>query len=214
MKNNNVKFASGMAGIVVLACGLGWGVVTAMQPAADVAVKPAPAVTVTAPHYSPAPSIYHSATASPVVSSSPPAAAPQPAHAQAPVAAPPVTAPPVAAQTSAPSCGCGEPVAGGAAAYDPWTVVSEYYGDMDADAYSEAWNMQGPSFQAANGGYDHWVAGYANTSSQSVSEVSESGGTVYVYLSAVNSGVSQVFNCEYVVDTLSGLITSGSCQAG
>ncbi len=52
--------------------------------------------------------------------------------------------------------------------------------------------------------------GYANTGSQTLSEISESGDTVYVNLSAVDTAtdVTQYFTGWFTVDN--GLITSGS----
>ena len=71
---------------------------------------------------------------------------------------------------------------------DPWAVVSKYYADIEAGNYLAAWNMQAPSFQHANDSYASWVAGYANTGAQNLTEVSESGDTVYVNLSDVKNG--------------------------
>jgi hypothetical protein len=98
---------------------------------------------------------------------------------------------------------------------DPWSVISEYYADIESGDYIDAWNQQGPGFQAANGSFASWETGYQYTGAQSISENWESGGTVSISLSAVDNNAiddpTQYFSCEYTVDTSSGLITGGSC---
>ena len=69
---------------------------------------------------------------------------------------------------------------------DPWAVVSEYYGDVSSKDYPDAWALWSPSMQIAQGGYNSWVAGYANTGGQTVAEISESGNQVWYYLESVN----------------------------
>lgn len=90
---------------------------------------------------------------------------------------------------------------------DPYSVVSQYYADIEAGDFSAAWNLQ--SFMSS--GYDTWVAGYANTGAQTLTENSESGDSVSVSLTAYDTAASvyQGFQCTYTVD--SGIITSGSC---
>jgi hypothetical protein len=96
---------------------------------------------------------------------------------------------------------------------DPWTVVDEYYNYIDGGDYSDAWNLQSPGFQASNGSYAGWSSGYADSASGTVSEDSESGDTVSVNISAVDTatGNTQYFTCSHTVDLTSGLITSGAC---
>ena len=91
--------------------------------------------------------------------------------------------------------------------------MQEYYNDLDLSGFQAAWNMQAPSFQAANGGYASWVAGYAHTGMNHIYEVSESGDTVNLTLVARDTTTQefQDFSCVYTVDTTSGLITAGSC---
>jgi hypothetical protein len=74
----------------------------------------------------------------------------------------------------------------GPAQSDPWAVVSEYYGDVSSKDYPDAWALWSPSMQVAQGGYNSWVAGYANSGGQSVAEISESGNQVWYYLESVN----------------------------
>jgi len=69
---------------------------------------------------------------------------------------------------------------------DPWAIVSEYYGDVTSGDYADAWNLLGPSMQAAQGGYASFTAGYSGTGSQNVYEVGESGDQVTYYLQSVN----------------------------
>jgi hypothetical protein len=98
---------------------------------------------------------------------------------------------------------------------DPWTVVSQYYGDIESQNYAGAWALQSPGYQASNGSFTGWSAGYANMGASSISENSESGDTVSVDLSAVDNNAmddpTQYFTCSYTVDLTSGLITSGAC---
>jgi len=97
------------------------------------------------------------------------------------------------------------------ASFDPWGSVNEYYTDLEARDYLLAWNqMMAPSFQAQNGSEASWAAGYATTSSMNITEISESGDTVYVNLTAVNNNGTQSFTGWYTVDTSTGLITGGS----
>jgi len=75
--------------------------------------------------------------------------------------------------------------------------------------------MQSPSFQGSESNEATWQAGYADTGQQTLTEDSESGDTVSVNLSAVDTatGVTQYFTGTFTVD--GGLITSGSMtQAG
>jgi len=69
---------------------------------------------------------------------------------------------------------------------DPWAVVSEYYGDVTSHDYQDAWNLLGPQFQASLGSYDQFVAGYAGTGAQLVSETGESGDDVTYSLESDN----------------------------
>ena len=48
------------------------------------------------------------------------------------------------------------------------------------------WNLLGPSFQAGQGSYSSWLAGYSDTGAQDVQETSESGDTVYYALTSYN----------------------------
>ena len=94
---------------------------------------------------------------------------------------------------------------------DPWAVVSAYYADIESGDYTDAWNMGSQAFMDQNGDdYAAFAAGFADTGAQTLTEVSESGDTVYVNLAAVNTatGVTQYFTGSFTVD--GGVITSGS----
>ena len=93
---------------------------------------------------------------------------------------------------------------------DPWAVLNEYYGDIDSGNYSAAWDLLSSSVQAQMGNYDGWLAGYANTGAQTLSENWESGDTVSANLAAVDTatGATQYFSGSWTVDN--GLITSAS----
>jgi hypothetical protein len=69
---------------------------------------------------------------------------------------------------------------------DPWAVVSEYCGDVTSGSYWDAWNLLGPEFQAHEGSYDQFVAGYQGTGGQTVYEISETGNQVSYYLESNN----------------------------
>jgi hypothetical protein len=69
---------------------------------------------------------------------------------------------------------------------DPWAVISAYYGDVTSGAYWDAWNLLGPDFQANQGSYDQFVAGYRGTGAQYVFELGESGNQVTYYLESHN----------------------------
>jgi hypothetical protein len=127
-------------------------------------------------------------------------------------------APASAAQPSAPSAQSGAP--GGPAPQapvpgttDPWTVVSQYYANIESQDYTDAWALQSPDFQASNGSLAGWSAGYADAGAETLTENSESGDTVSFNLSAVDTatGSTQQFACSFTVDPTSGLITSGAC---
>lgn len=92
---------------------------------------------------------------------------------------------------------------------DPWAVVSEYYGDVSSGDYASGWNLLGPSFQARQGSYQNWVAGYDGTGAQQVQEVGESGSAVSYYLTSANpDGTVQYYSGTAVV--YGGLIQSTS----
>jgi hypothetical protein len=127
-------------------------------------------------------------------------------------------APASAAQPSAPSAQSGAP--GGPAPQapvpgttDPWTVVSQYYANIESQDYTDAWALQSPGYQASNGSLAGWSAGYADAGAETLTENSESGDTVSFSLSAVDTatGNTQQFACSFTVDPTSGLITSGAC---
>jgi hypothetical protein len=106
-----------------------------------------------------------------------------------------------------------------AVVYDPWSVVSQYYAYLETGDYTDAWNMDAPSFQDSSAGsygsFSTWEAGYDNTGAQNLTENYESGNTVNVNLSMVNNALiddpTQYFTCQYTVDQGTGSITSGSC---
>jgi hypothetical protein len=178
-----VTWVIGTATAVVLAGGAAAGATMAAQSSS------APA---------PRPSVTQTVTAAPATTTPPP---PQVVINNNPAPAPVYVAPaPVQVPVYVPAPG----------QTDPWAVVSAYYGDIESGDYTDAWNLQSPSFQGSEGNYQGWMAGYANTGQQTLTEDSESGDTVSVNLAAVNTatGVTQYFTGSFTVD--GGLITSGS----
>jgi eukaryotic-like serine/threonine-protein kinase len=89
----------------------------------------------------------------------------------------------------------------------PWAVVSAYYGDIESGNYPQAWSLLSPSMQASLGPYSSWVAGYQTTTQTNVTEVSQSGDTVTVSITAQQTdGSTKSYTGDYTVDN--GQITS------
>jgi hypothetical protein len=116
-----------------------------------------------APAPSPSSSSRPSASAAPSAQAAP--ASPAPAAPASPAAAPNVT--------------------------DPWAVVSAYYGDIESTDYSQAWALLNAGATTGQT-YQQFVAGFACTGSQQLTEVGESGDQVTFDLAATNSCSGQV----------------------
>ena len=67
---------------------------------------------------------------------------------------------------------------------DPWAVVSAFYGDITSKDYAAAWTLLG--FHPNGASYAAWVAGYADTGAQTVTEISQSGDQVSFNLTSNN----------------------------
>jgi hypothetical protein len=68
---------------------------------------------------------------------------------------------------------------------DPWAAVSAYYGDIESGNYPEAWALL--SAGAVTGQtYQQFVAGFACTGGQQLTEISESGDQVTFQLDATD----------------------------
>lgn len=67
---------------------------------------------------------------------------------------------------------------------DPWSVVSVYFQDITLRDYAAAWKLLGPALRG--GGYASFVAGYADTGRQTVTEISQSGNQVTFTLQSDN----------------------------
>ena len=67
---------------------------------------------------------------------------------------------------------------------DPWTVISAYFQDISQRDYPAAWGLLGPALRT--GTYASFVAGYAGTGQQSVTEISQSGDQVTFTLRSDN----------------------------
>lgn len=95
---------------------------------------------------------------------------------------------------------------------DAWSVVQQYYADINAGNYQGAWALTGNG-NLGNSSYGAFVAGYSLTKSVTVSENWESGDTCSVNITALAySGsapgsplVTQTFTGTYTVDN--GIIT-------
>jgi hypothetical protein len=78
----------------------------------------------------------------------------------------------------------------GASAPDvaPERFVRDYYADLNAQRFAEAWATLSPAVQAALGPYARWKAGYANTLSSQPQDFAVDGGSVTHVLVARDEG--------------------------
>lgn len=90
----------------------------------------------------------------------------------------------------------------------PWSVVSEYYGDVESGDFPAAWQLLG--FDPNGETYAQFVSGYACTGSQTVSETSALGDQVSFDLSAYNTcaGAEQTYTATDTV--VNGKITAAT----
>jgi hypothetical protein len=94
--------------------------------------------------------------------------------------------------------------------FTPWQVVYFYYAYVHAGDYSDAWALMSPGWQAIQGSYERWKAGYAGANNGHVSEVSQHGDIVNVIVTQPE----KCFDGAYQVDH--NKITTGrlsSCTA-
>jgi hypothetical protein len=82
---------------------------------------------------------------------------------------------------------------------NPWAVVSAYYGDVESGDFPEAWALLS-SGMVTGQTYQEFVAGYACTGGQDLTELSESGDQVSFDLAATN-------NCTGTVQYYTGTDT-------
>jgi hypothetical protein len=78
---------------------------------------------------------------------------------------------------------------------DPWAVVSAYYGDVESGDYPEAWALLS-SGTVTGQTYQQFVAGFACTGTQQLSELGESGNQATFNLAATDdcTGAVQYYN--------------------
>jgi hypothetical protein len=74
---------------------------------------------------------------------------------------------------------------------DPWAVVSAYYGDIESGDYTQAWALLN-SGATTGQTYQQFVAGFACTGSQFLTEQGASGDQVTFNLAATDSCTGQV----------------------
>jgi hypothetical protein len=72
----------------------------------------------------------------------------------------------------------------------PWGVVSAYYGDIESGDYSEAWALLG-SGATTGQTYQQFVAGFACTGAQQLTENGTSGDQVSFNLTATDTCTGQ-----------------------
>jgi hypothetical protein len=81
---------------------------------------------------------------------------------------------------------------------DPATVVQAYYDAINAGDYAQAWRLGGDNL---GGSYSTFAAGFNNTVSDQLEIMGESGDTVQVDITALNSdGSQQSYACAYTVN--------------
>jgi hypothetical protein len=81
-----------------------------------------------------------------------------------------------------------------------WATVSAYYQDITSKDYTAAWRLLG--YNPQGGGYASFVAGYADTGTQTVTETSASGDQVSFTLTSDNpDGTVQTYTGT---DTVTG----------
>jgi hypothetical protein len=93
-----------------------------------------------------------------------------------------------------------------------WATVSAYYKDITSKDYAAAWRLLG--YNPQGGGYASFVAGYANTGTQTVTETSASGDQVSFTLTSDNpDGTVQTYTGT---DTVTGgkIIAASVTQTG
>ncbi|MGH3301557.1 MAG: hypothetical protein ACRDOK_07715 [Streptosporangiaceae bacterium] len=73
----------------------------------------------------------------------------------------------------------------------PWAVVSAFYGDVESGNYAQAWTLIGGGATTGQS-YQQFVAGYACTGSQQLTELGTSGDQVSFDLAATNTCTGQV----------------------
>jgi hypothetical protein len=100
---------------------------------------------------------------------------------------------------------------------DPANVVVNYYNDISAKDFADAWNMGGSSIAAQNGQtYSSWVAGYDGTGPESAStydEGTDGQGNEVVHTDIYPAGASSPsYTGWYAVNPASMTIVSGYLQ--
>ncbi|MGX9890324.1 hypothetical protein [Streptomyces sp. NPDC002276] len=92
-------------------------------------------------------------------------------------------------------------------AADPETAVTAYFAAINNHEYQTAWDLGGKNLGDPD--YDAFVAGYATTERDSISQVSVQGTVVTLVLNALQTdGTSHSYHATYTV--LDGVITHGT----
>jgi len=94
------------------------------------------------------------------------------------------------------------------AAGSAWSVVSEFYGDVETSDYRAAWDLLGPAVRSLDGTERAFARGYDCTGSQNLTENSDSGDTVTFALSATNTCDDAQQDYTGTATVAGGLITS------
>ncbi|HEX4063663.1 MAG TPA: hypothetical protein VHY58_21820 [Streptosporangiaceae bacterium] len=92
----------------------------------------------------------------------------------------------------------------------PWSVVSEYYGDLESGDYKDAYALLS-SGNVTGQTYQQFVNGFACTSYDDLAELGTTGDTVSVSLDALQcDGTVNRYQGTYTVEN--GLITAADIQ--
>ncbi|WP_370084417.1 serine/threonine-protein kinase [Streptacidiphilus sp. MAP12-16] len=149
------------------------------------------------------------AAATATASTAAPSPTPTPSSSSAPTTGP-ATAPrsTVPAGASLPAPPAAPPAPTTTPAADPASTVTAYYAAINAHDYRTAWNLGGRNL---GGSYSAFAAGFADTSSDTLTIDSVSGPSVAVHLHAVHTdGSTADYAGTYTV--AAGVITQGSLQ--
>ena len=97
---------------------------------------------------------------------------------------------------------------------DPWAVVAAYYGDVESGDYQQAYALLSSGMTTGQS-YQQFVAGYACTGGQAVSENWESGDQVNFDLAAYDncSGAEQYYTGTDTVEN-GQIVAASIVQSG
>jgi hypothetical protein len=123
----------------------------------------------------------------------------------------PATSSPAPAPTTTQTVTAGPTAPNGVPAKTSWSVVSEYYGDIESGDFRNAYALLS-SGSVTGQSYQQFVQGFKCSSFQDLTDLGTTGDTVQISLQAVDScnGGTQQFQGTYTVQN--GLITAADIK--